>query len=97
MLTSDKAICEMNTGELAEEYEYCMKSAESEALAPDLQRYFRDRAAVVKSILTKSGQGKRKNSPTIVPIGRRSVRCRGCQRQRILRCFREIPLSPCTK
>lgn len=31
MLTSDKAICEMNTGELAEEYEYCMKSAESEA------------------------------------------------------------------
>jgi len=44
MLTSDKAICEMNTGELAEEYEYCMKSAESEALAPDLQRYFRDRA-----------------------------------------------------
>lgn len=35
MLTSDKAICEMNTGELAEEYEYCMKSAESEALAPD--------------------------------------------------------------
>lgn len=36
MLTSDKAICEMNTGELAEEYEYCMKSAESEALAPDL-------------------------------------------------------------
>ena len=28
MLTSDKAICEMNTGELAEEYEYCMKSAE---------------------------------------------------------------------
>lgn len=41
MLTSDKAICEMNTGELAEEYEYCMKSAESEALAPDLQRYFR--------------------------------------------------------
>lgn len=34
MLTSDKAICEMNTGELAEEYEYCMKSAESEALAP---------------------------------------------------------------
>lgn len=51
MLTSDKAICEMNTGELAEEYEYCMKSAESEALAPDLQRYFRDRAA----ILTKSG------------------------------------------
>ena len=39
MLTSDKAICEMNTGELAEEYEYCMKSAESEALAPDLQRF----------------------------------------------------------
>lgn len=69
MLTSDKAICEMNTGELAEEYEYCMKSAESEALAPDLQRYFRDRAAAVKSILTKSGQGKRRNSPTIVPIG----------------------------
>lgn len=27
MLTSDKAICEMNTGELAEEYEYCMSSA----------------------------------------------------------------------
>jgi hypothetical protein len=51
MLTSDKAICEMNTGELAEEYEYCMKSAESEALAPDLQRYFRDRAAVVKKHL----------------------------------------------
>lgn len=47
MLTSDKAICEMNTGELAEEYEYCMKSAESEALAPDLQRYFRDRDAEV--------------------------------------------------
>ena len=38
MLTSDKAICEMNTGELAEEYEYCMKSAESEALA----RTYRD-------------------------------------------------------
>ena len=64
MLTSDKAICEMNTGELAEEYEYCMKSAESEALAPDLQR-----SRLSKSILTKSGQGKRKNSPTIVPIG----------------------------
>lgn len=32
MLTSDKAICEMNTGELAEEYEYCMKSAESQLL-----------------------------------------------------------------
>ena len=51
MLTSDKAICEMNTGELAEEYEYCMKSAESEALAPDLQRYFWDRAAAVKKHL----------------------------------------------
>ena len=51
MLTSDTAICEMNTGELAEEYEYCMKSAESEALAPDLQRYFRDRAAAVKKYL----------------------------------------------
>lgn len=51
MLTSDKAICEMNTGELAEEYEYCMKSAESETLAPDLQRYFRDRAAAVKKYL----------------------------------------------
>ena len=51
LLTSDKAICEMNTGELAEEYEYCMKSAESEALAPDLQRYFRDRAAAVKKYL----------------------------------------------
>ena len=51
MLTSDKAICEMNTGELAEEYEYCMKSAESEALAPDLQRYFRDRASVIKKYM----------------------------------------------
>lgn len=28
-----------------------MKSAESEALAPDLQRYFRDRAAAVKKYL----------------------------------------------
>ena len=69
MLTSDKAICEMNTGELAEEYEYCMKSAESEALA----RTYRDTSGteprLSKSILTKSGQGKRKNSPTIVPIG----------------------------
>lgn len=26
MLTSDKAICEMNTGELAEEYEYCVNN-----------------------------------------------------------------------
>ena len=51
MLTSDKAICEMNTEELAEEYEYCMKSAESEALAPDLQRYFRDRASVIKKYM----------------------------------------------
>lgn len=65
MLTSDKAICEMNTGELAEEYEYCMKSAESEALAPDLQRYFRDRAAVVKKHLDeiRAREEGVKNSP----------------------------------
>ena len=48
MFTTDKAICEMSMVELAEEYEYCMKSAESGALAPDIQRYFRDRAAVAK-------------------------------------------------
>ena len=55
MLTTDKAICEMSTTELAKEYEYCMKSAEAfETLAPDLQRYFRDRAAVVKKYMDNS-------------------------------------------
>ena len=52
MLTSDKAICEMNTGELAEEYEYCMKSAESEALAPDLQE---SRRAAQAALIGKIG------------------------------------------
>lgn len=51
MLTSEKAICEMNISELAEEYEHCMKSLESEALASDLRRYFWDRASVVKKYL----------------------------------------------
>lgn len=51
MLTSEKAICEMNISELAEEYENCMKSLESEALASDLRRYFWDRASVVKKYL----------------------------------------------
>lgn len=51
MLTTDKAICEMSTAELAEEYEYCMKSAEGYDFAPDLQKYFRDRAAVVKKYM----------------------------------------------
>lgn len=53
MLTTDKAICEMNTAELVEEYEYCSTAAESEALAPDLQRYFRDRAIVIKKHMDK--------------------------------------------
>lgn len=56
MLTTKKAINEMSQQELTEEYGYCMKSAESEALAPDLQRYFRDRAEVVKKHLQKSKQ-----------------------------------------
>lgn len=71
MLTSDKAICEMNTGELAEEYEYCMKSAESEALAPDLQRYFRDRAAAVKKYLENVGRPLpvlRSAHPSVSPL-----------------------------
>jgi hypothetical protein len=51
MFTTEKAICEMSAAELAEEYDYCMKSAESEALAPDLQRYFRDRAAVIEKYM----------------------------------------------
>lgn len=54
MLTTDKAICEMSTAELAEEYEYCSTAAESEALAPDLQRYFRDRATVIRKHMDDS-------------------------------------------
>jgi hypothetical protein len=53
MLTTEKAICEMNTAELSAEYEYCSTAAESEALAPDLRRYFRDRAAVVKNYIER--------------------------------------------
>lgn len=51
MLTTEKAICEMNTAELSAEYEYCSTAAESEALAPDLQRYFRDRASVIRKYM----------------------------------------------
>lgn len=51
MLTTDKAICEMNTAELTAEYEYCSASAKSEVLAPDLRTYFRDRAAVIKKYM----------------------------------------------
>lgn len=51
MFTTEKAICEMNTAELSAEYEYCSTAAENEALAPDLQRYFRDRAAVIEKYM----------------------------------------------
>lgn len=54
MLTTEKAICEMNTAELSAEYEYCSTAAESEALAPDLQRYFRDRATVIRKYMDNS-------------------------------------------
>ena len=51
MLTTGKAICEMNSEELASEYLYCINAADEDIFDPETQRYFRDRAEVVKKYI----------------------------------------------
>lgn len=46
MFTTDKAICEMTQTELDQEYRYCIEAADTED--KELQRYFYDRAAVIR-------------------------------------------------